>query len=189
MSTIPVSGVNKTAYDQTNTDAKSSKGPFPFNAASWSNYTATVTEVSIQVDESETANDQIVVKAENGPYQVRFYVNVDPLKVGPNCIDIPKAVSKNLDKLLLIGKALGFLVTKGENVSIDTSKFAQAEGKVVAFGIIQAQDAAKRPKVNAKGYAVPATIFNGLAKTMVQVIVNPAPTTAPVAEDGDEPPF
>lgn len=187
MTAIPIPGANKSAYDSTSTDAKSSKGPFPFNAATWSNYTATVTEVSMVRDESEAANDQIVVKAENGPYQVRFYVNVDPLRVGPNCTDVPKAVGKNLDRLLLIGKALGFLVTKGESVSIDTAKFAQAEGKVIAFGIIQAQDAAKHPKVNAKGYAVPATIFNGLAKTMVPVIVNPPPTTAPVAED--DPPF
>lgn len=186
MSTIPIQGANKATYDSTTTDAKSSKGPFPFNANTWSNYTATVTEVTLQIDESEDQNDQIVVKAENGNYGVRFYVGVDPLKVGPNCTDVPKAVSKNLDKLLLIGKALGILVTKGESVSIDTSKFPQAAGKVIAFGIIQAQDRNRQPKVNAKGYAVPAVIFNGLAQKMVPVI---APVTTPPTDEDIPVPF
>lgn len=176
---IPIPTATRQQLDSVNTEAMSGKGPFPFVPKTWRNYTAAVTSVDIDAE-----TDQIVVKAENGDYQVRIYQNLDPTKTGPGCTDIAAAQEKNLANLLKLGKSLGFIVEKGQGLEVEPKNFAKAKGKIISFGIIQAESGGV-PKVSAKGYPVPKVVFSGIAPELKPVPTY-APHTAPAANQADD---
>jgi hypothetical protein len=175
---IPIHGITREVYDATPTETTGGSRPFPFNEE-WHNYTARVDEVSIAIDQNGGGNDQLLIRASNGNYAVRFYLNLDPSILGDNFQgNRDEAIQKNLDKLVFAAKCLDLAVWGNRGMEIEPKRFGQAENKVITFGIVQSLDRNGMPKKNQKGYPVAATRFGGLAKAL-EPVVEPAGYQAP----------
>lgn len=173
---IPIPGANRAQFDSTTTEAATGTRPFPFIAGKWLNYTARVDEVSIAPDNSGAGNDQLLIKASNGAYAVRFYLNLDPSNLGPTFSgNRDEATQKNLDRLTKAAKCLDIATWTARGMEIEPKQFHKAEGKIISFGIIHATNQATgKPAFNAKGYPKPSTNFNGLHRVQeLEPVVEP----------------
>jgi len=164
-----INGATKEALAATKTE--SSSKPFPFlPGGKWANYTARVVKVEEAIDATGNGNDQIMVRVQNGEYECRLYVSIDPSRVGPNCQNVQETIQRNLDRLLKLGKALDIIVTRGNNLEIEPKAFDKAIGKIVSIGVAGAVENG-RPKLNAKNYQIINTSFVGLAPELLPVAV------------------
>lgn len=173
---IPIPGATREDFDKTKTETGSK--PFPFITNKWTNYTAEVSLVEIATDQSGNGNDQLVIRAKNGEYECRIYVNLDPNHVGPACTNVTEQVQKNIDRLLKVGKCLEIITWKGNTPEIEPKLFKQATGKIIEIGIQGAVDQYGQPKKNQKGYQVINTTFGGLARELKPVVVVSSPATS-----------
>lgn len=184
----PIPGATRQDYESASVEA--STRPFPYVTGKWTNHTAEVAALDVQIDQSGAGNDQIVIKARNGEYESRIYISLDPRQVGPNCADQQAQIQKNVDRLLKVGKALEIIGWKGNDPVIDPKLFKNAVGKIIEIGIQGAADASGYPKENKRGYQILNTSFSGIAQALKPVVA-PHEETKPKTTAGydDEVPF